>query len=237
MKPKKKELAETYLMVDKYITSVVVRKTKPDPIESDEIDKLVARNSIADLKNNLRSLVDSVLGDWYLERMPFMRPFAERLDAANAKYNDKIKQIKEKSTADITDTLKGLLGFEYTYDRRNENEISVCYDYQYFTLRHYGSAMFGDMSLDVPQFCMVFLKSSNPETDEWTNKRNKSAYKLFQAVCTIYNNTFVIDKISKIFTNYFVDRDCTTLNYQVEKDKIYEEAIAVLAEKAKSEFI
>lgn len=236
MKPKKKELAETYLMVDKYITSVV-RKAKPDPIESDEINKLVARNSIADLKNNLRSLVDSVLGDWYLERMPFMRPFADRLDAANAKYNDQIKQIKEKSTADITDNLKGILGFEYTYDRRNENEISVCYDYQYFSLKHYGSAMFGDMSIDLPQFCMVFLKSSNPETDEWTNKRNKSAYKLFQAVCTIYNNRYVIDKISKIFTNYFADRDCTTLNYQEEKDKIYEEAIAVLAEKAKSEFI
>lgn len=237
MKPKKKDLAETYLMVDEYITSVVVRKTKPDPIESDEIDKLVARNSIADLKNKLHSSVDSVLGDWYLERMPFMRPFAERLDAANAKYNDKIKQIKEKSTADIIENLKILLGFEYTYDRRNENEISVCYDYQYFSLKHYGSAMFGDMSLDVPQFCMVFLKSSNPETDKWTNKRNKGAYKLFHAVCTIYNNTFVIDKISKIFTNYFADRDSTTLKYQEEKDKIYEEAIAVLAEKAKSEFI
>lgn len=236
MKPKKKDLAETYLMVDEYITSVV-RKTKPAPIESDEIDKLAARNSVADLKCKLCGSVNAVLGEWYLDRMLFMRPFADRLDAAKAKYNDKIKQIKEKSTADITDTLKGLLGSEYTYDRRNENEISVCYDYQYFTLKHYDSAMFGDMSLDVPQFCMVFLKSSNPETDEWTNKRNKGAYKLFQAVCTIYNNTFVIDKISEIFTNYFADRDCTTLNYQEEKDKIYEEAIAVLAEKAKSEFI
>lgn len=236
MKPNKKELAETYLMVEGFIDTIG-HSTKPAPVESDEIDKLATRNSIADLKYKLHSSVNTVLGDWYLERMPFMRPFAERLDAASAKYYDKINQIKEKSTADITDTLKGLLGFDYTYDRRNENEISVCYDYQYFSLKHYGSAMFGDMSLDVPQFCMVFLKSSNPETDKWTNKRNKGAYKLFQAVCTIYSNTFVIDKISKIFTNYFADRDCTTLNYQEEKDKIYEEAIAVLAEKAKSEFI
>lgn len=234
MKPKKKDLALSYLMVDEYITSVVVRKAKPASIESSKIDKLVARNSIAELESKMRGLVKSVLGDWYLERMPFMRPFSDRFDAARTKYNDKIKQIKEKSTADITEILKGLLGFEYTYDRKNENEISVCYDYQYFTLRHYGSAMFGDISVEIPQFNMVFLKSP---TDEWTNKRNKSAYKLFQAVCTIYNNTFVIGKISKIFTNYFADRDCTTLNYKEEKDKIYEEAIAVLVEKAKSEFI
>lgn len=234
MKPKKKDLALSYLMVDEYITSSIVRKTKPDPINNGIINKLVARNSIAELESKMRGLVESVLGDWYLERMPFMRPFSDRFDAARTKYNDKIKQIKEKSTADITEILKGLLGFEYTYDRKNENEISVCYDYQYFTLRHYGSAMFGDISVEIPQFNMVFLKSP---TDEWTNKRNKSAYKLFQAVCTIYNNTFVIGKISKIFTNYFADRDCTTLNYKEEKDKIYEEAIAVLVEKAKSEFI
>ena len=236
MKPKKKDLAETYLMVERFIDTIE-HNTKAAPIESNEIYKLTARNSIAELEYKLRTSVKSVLGDWYLERMPFMRPFAERLDAVCAKYYDKIEQIKEKSTADITETLKGLLGFEYTYDRKNENEINVCYDYQYFTIRHYGSAMLGDISVEIPQFSMVFLNSSNPKTDEWTNKRNKSAYKLFQAVSIIYNNTFVIDKISEIFTNYFADRDSTTLNYQEEKDKIYEEAFAVLVEKAKSVFI